>query len=107
MDVIEGEPAIVNMTAKANPSEMTYKWFRDGNAIKQLKEASAYDRMTFDGPLLNLTVFRRHDKGKYICEATNTEGSRHAIVRLNVKCNKNNKDSVVMVGAIVITRTLF
>ena len=91
VDVIEGEPAIVNMTAKANPSEMTYKWFRDGNAIKQLKEASAYDRMTFDGPLLNLTVVRRDDKGDYKCEATNAEGSRHAIVRLNVQCNEKEK----------------
>ncbi len=89
MDVIEGEPAIVNLTAKANPSEITYKWFRDGTAIKQLKEASAYDRMTFDGAFLNLTVVRRDDKGDYKCEATNAEGSRHTIVRLNVQCNES------------------
>ncbi|XP_059352881.1 nephrin-like [Daphnia carinata] len=85
VDVIEGEPAIVNLTAKANPSEITYKWFRDGTAIKQLKEASAYDRMTFDGAFLNLTVVRRDDKGDYKCEATNAEGSRSHTVRLNVQ----------------------
>lgn len=87
VDVIEGEPAIVNLTARANPSEMTYKWFRDGTAIKQLKEANAYDRITFDGPLLNLTVVRRDDKGEYKCDATNAEGSRSHTVRLNVQCN--------------------
>uniref|UniRef100_A0A0N8CD86 Down syndrome cell adhesion molecule n=1 Tax=Daphnia magna TaxID=35525 RepID=A0A0N8CD86_9CRUS len=85
VDVIEGEPAIVNLTARANPSEMTYKWFRDGTAIKQLKEANAYDRITFDGPLLNLTVVRRDDKGEYKCDATNAEGSRSHTVRLNVQ----------------------
>ncbi|EFX79012.1 hypothetical protein DAPPUDRAFT_305049 [Daphnia pulex] len=73
VDVIEGEPAIVNVTARANPSEVSYKWFRDGTAIKQLKEANAYDRVTFDGSLLNLTTVRRDDKGEYKCEATNSE----------------------------------
>lgn len=92
MDVVEGEPAIVNMSAKANPSEITYKWFRDGTAIKSIKDSGIYDRLTFDGPLLNLTVVRRDDKGDYKCEATNSEGSRSTIVRLNVQCKhlKNN-----------------
>ncbi|XP_046635770.1 synaptogenesis protein syg-2-like isoform X3 [Daphnia pulicaria] len=85
VDVIEGEPAIVNVTARANPSEVSYKWFRDGTAIKQLKEANAYDRVTFDGSLLNLTTVRRDDKGEYKCEATNSEGARSHIVRLNVQ----------------------
>jgi hypothetical protein len=95
VDVIEGEPAIVNVTARANPSEVSYKWFRDGTAIKQLKEANAYDRVTFDGSLLNLTTVRRDDKGEYKCEATNSEGARSHIVRLNVQCNQPTKSFII------------
>jgi hypothetical protein len=95
VDVIEGEPAIANVTARANPSEVSYKWFRDGTAIKQLKEANAYDRVTFDGSLLNLTTVRRDDKGEYKCEATNSEGARSHIVRLNVQCNQPTKPFII------------
>ena len=88
MDVVEGQPVIVNMTARANPSEVTYTWSRQESAVKADGDAGVYDRITFNGPLLNLTVVRRDDKGEYMCEATNTEGSQIAIVRLNVQCKE-------------------
>ena len=76
------------MTAKANPSEVTYTWSRKGSAVKADGDADVFDRITFNGPLLNLTVVRRDDKGEYMCEATNAEGTQIAIVRLNVQCKK-------------------
>lgn len=79
------------MTARANPSDITYKWFRDGTAIKSMKESGIYDRLAYDGAQLNLTVVRRDDKGDYKCEATNAEGSRTTIVRLNVQCKHSLK----------------
>lgn len=97
VDVVEGEPAIVNMTARANPTEITYKWFRDGTAVKASKDATAYDRLTFDGALLNLTVVRRDDKGDYKCEATNAEGSRATVVRLNVQCITKSRLEIIPV----------
>lgn len=89
MDVVESQPAIINMTARANPSEVTYTWSREGSAIKAAGDAGVYDRITFNGALLNLTVVRRDDKGDYKCEATNVEGTQSGIVRLNVQCNES------------------
>lgn len=86
VDVVEGQPAVVNMTARANPSEVTYSWSRAGSNIKPAKDASEFDRISFDGPLLNLTTVRRDDKGEYKCDATNAEGTRSIIVKLNVQC---------------------
>lgn len=88
VDVVEGQPAVVNMTAKANPSEVTYSWSRAGSAVKAAKDASEYDRITFNGPLLNLTTVRRDDKGDYKCEATNAEGTQPITVKLNVQCKQ-------------------
>lgn len=88
VDVVEGQPAIVNMTAKANPSEVTYAWSREGSAIKAVGDAGVYDRITFNGALLNLTMVRRDDKGEYKCDATNNEGTQSGIVRLNVQCKR-------------------
>ena len=90
VDVVEGQPAIVNMTARANPSDVTYTWSREGSAIKAAGDAGVYDRITFNGALLNLTVVRRDDKGEYKCEATNAEGTQSGTVRLNVQCKQRS-----------------
>lgn len=84
--MVEGQPAVVNMTARANPSEVTYSWSRAGSTIKPAKDATEYDRITFDGPLLNLSTVRRDDKGDYKCDATNAEGTQTITVKLNVQC---------------------
>lgn len=90
VDVIEGQPAIINMTARSNPAELTYAWFRDGNSIKNMSTSAANpgDRIVADGSLLNLTVVRRSDTGEFKCVATSVEGSTAAVVRLNVQCKE-------------------
>lgn len=90
MDIVEGKPAIINMTTQANPSEVTYNWSRQGFAIKAAEDGDIYDRITFNGALLNLTVVRRDDKGEFKCEATNAEGTQSGIVRLNVQCKPHH-----------------
>ena len=100
VDVVEGQPAIVNMTAKANPSEVTYAWSREGSAIKAVGDAGVYDRITFNGALLNLTMVRRDDKGEYKCDATNNEGTQSGIVRLNVQCKRPIKSSNSIISVV-------
>ena len=88
VDVIEGQPAVVDMTARANPSEIRYAWWRDSTSIRAAPNSTADERITHSGPLLNLTVVRRTDDGLFKCDATNSEGTQTANVRLNVQCNK-------------------
>ena len=84
--MIEGEPAIVNLSVRANPSDINYSWSRDGTVFKSGKDAGASERITTNGPVLNLTVIRRSDDGPFKVDATNSEGSSSATVRLNVQC---------------------
>ena len=86
VDVIEGQPAVVNMSAEGNPPVLTYAWSREGAPIKSSLQATPSDRIHADGSLLNLAVVRRDDAGEFKCEATNAEGTQSATVRLNVQC---------------------
>jgi len=86
VDVVEGEPAVINMTAQSNPPVVTYAWSRDGTAIRSGDAATFSDRILANGSLLNVAVIRRDDAGDFNCEATNSEGTQSATVRLNVQC---------------------
>lgn len=84
--MVEGEPAVINMTAQSNPPVVTYAWSRDGAAIRSGDAATFNDRILANGSLLNLAVVRRDDAGDFNCEAANSEGTQGATVRLNVQC---------------------
>jgi len=86
VDVVEGQAAVVNMTAQSNPAVLTYAWSRDDVVIRSDQLATFNnDRVLANGSLLNLSVVRREDAGDYQCQATNSEGTQSAIVRLNVQ----------------------
>ena len=86
INVIEDQPAVIDLTARANPSAITYVWSRGGSGIKSSAGSSFFERITSNGPLLNITRVQREDHGEYKCEATNAEGTTVTTVRLNVQC---------------------
>ncbi|KAF8770848.1 Nephrin like protein [Argiope bruennichi] len=90
-DVLEGESTVVNLTAKANPPQVTYSWTRNGLPLLDMADGSARPsgaryghRAVYRGPLLELTDVTREDGGEYGCEAANTEGVTWTTVNINV-----------------------
>lgn len=81
VSVVEGEPAVVTVKAKANPDQIKYKWTRNNTPLKIKPK-----KLFFDGPILNFTEVGRKDKGKYECEASNGEGNTVYTLDLDVQC---------------------
>lgn len=88
INVIEDAPAVINLTARANPAAIAYKWTRGLSGIKSSAESGSLERITSNGSLLNITRVHREDNGEYKCEATNSEGSTVTSIRLNVQCKR-------------------
>ncbi|XP_054719149.1 nephrin-like [Uloborus diversus] len=85
-DVVEGEILIANLTARANPAVIAYSW-RKGpiTPIPSVPQGGKINfRVTSRGPLLEIRDSRREDAGQYECEATNSEGTGHTMIVVNV-----------------------
>jgi hypothetical protein len=78
---VEGEPAVVMVKAKGNPDQIKYKWSKNNTPIKNKPK-----KMFVDGPVLNFTEVSRKDKGKFDCEASNSEGATTITIDLDVQC---------------------
>jgi len=64
--VEEGGNTTVNMTAKANPAQMDYKWTNPDRAtVPKAADALPGSRLMADGGILTVTHARRTDRGKY------------------------------------------
>lgn len=76
--VQEGGNLLINLTAKANPGDIEFKWTRAGSngaTIPNLADALPESRLiALPGGHLNITDARREDAGKYKVKATNSEG---------------------------------
>ena len=84
--VEENSSILINLTAKANPSEITYKWTNpDKKEIPEAGSALPENRLVAMGGTLNVTSAQRTDKGKYKVKATNEEGSSKMKFRLDVQ----------------------
>ncbi|KAF8792900.1 Nephrin like protein [Argiope bruennichi] len=89
-DVIEGETLVVNLTARANPPVTSYSWRKGlvspipSSPMRGVGEDKINLRVTSRGPLLEIKDSRREDAGQYECEATNSEGTGHTIIVVNV-----------------------
>lgn len=102
IDLEEGLPALVNVTALANPSKIEYSWSKDefprvsipdndlGNSgagdreMKSLNEARTLNRIFSNQGVLNVSEVRREDSGFYTIKATNDEGTTQRRIRINV-----------------------
>ena len=96
IDLIEGEPAVVNMTALANPSRIEYTWSKDPHQVipngvtnsdremKSLNEIRTQKRVFAYNGLLNVSQVKREDSGIYTITATNEEGATETRIEINV-----------------------
>ncbi|XP_017027881.1 nephrin isoform X3 [Drosophila kikkawai] len=67
---VEGESLAVSLQTRANPTNVEYKWTKDGTPIPQDGE----HRIFADGGSLNFTRLHRDDAGIYSCAASNSQG---------------------------------
>lgn len=91
LDIIEGDWALLNLTALANPANITYSWFFSGQRLilGKFKRDIPILKFLQNGALLNLTDVKRTDAGTYLCEAKNAEGNVTHNVTFNVLCKFN------------------
>ena len=95
--LIEGQPALVNMTAKANPGRITYEWTEDNDRSRNIRnfpeinrnEVENYngflhERVFSNDGVLNMTKVLRKDAGFYTIKASNDEGVSHTKIRIDV-----------------------
>nr|CAH7765601.1 unnamed protein product [Callosobruchus chinensis] len=82
---LEGEKVQFNCEAKAQPGNVTVRWFREGAPVKEL--ASLETRVTIrrDGSLV-INPVSSDDSGQYLCEVSNGIGEpQSASAYLNVE----------------------
>ncbi len=75
--VEEGSSLLIDLSAKANPGEIEYKWTNKGKntVIPKLADALPESRIVANpGGVLNISEARREDAGKYKVRAENEEG---------------------------------
>ena len=82
VEVMEGEPFVLNVTASASPSKLDYTWEKDGQ--QRIGSDSDSDEMWFSGGLLHLARVSRDHAGTYTVTANNSEGRAVATVKLDV-----------------------
>ncbi len=87
---VEGEPATVNLTALANPDEVSYEWEwvsdLEGRGSKRvLPEAGPSPlRVRINEGVITFGEVRREDAGVYEVEADNEEGRTTAKIEIDV-----------------------
>jgi len=77
----ENEALTLNVTARANPADVTYSWYR-GSATLVLGTRMRQSA----GVLTVASGLRRDEAGVYRCEASNTEGSTTHDINIDVHC---------------------
>lgn len=79
IEIIEGKSLTLNMTARGNPTDITYTLIKDG-AIYTSSSVAVHSGM------LEMSNIMRADAGSYSLKAENTEGSRNHNFSINVTC---------------------
>ncbi|CAG0918459.1 unnamed protein product [Notodromas monacha] len=74
----EGESKVVNVTARGNPSAITYKWKKGKGKFTKTSSAIV------DGPLLEFKNITRDDAGTYTCTAENSNGKTSRKIKIDV-----------------------
>ncbi|XP_044576167.1 nephrin-like isoform X3 [Cotesia glomerata] len=77
---MEGEPYVISVTARGNPSTINFTWTRDGLPLSRDNS-----RIKARDSTLNITRLHRNDAGTYVCQATNKEGSSYYQLNLTVQ----------------------
>jgi len=97
-DVIESADISVNLSARGNPSLISYTWWKDGLPLLDISDTTTtimpnatiphrrQHQLISSGPLLKIKNVFREDAGEYDCEAANTQGSTKTTILINVLC---------------------
>ncbi|XP_054168665.1 nephrin-like [Oppia nitens] len=97
-DVIEGADISVNLTARGNPSLISYIWSKDSLPLFDISETTTLSNVVIIekqhqrrqhqllsyGPILTIKNILREDAAEYDCEATNSEGTTKTSILINV-----------------------
>ena len=83
VEVMEGEPFVLNVTASASPSKLDYTWEKDNGQEKITNDTNSGD-IWFSGGFLHLARVSRDHAGTYRVTANNSEGQAVATVKLDV-----------------------
>ncbi|XP_044748189.1 protein turtle isoform X3 [Coccinella septempunctata] len=82
---LEGEKVQFNCEAKAQPGNVTVKWFREGAPVKELSSLETRVTIRRDGSLV-INPVSSDDTGQYLCEVSNGIGEpQSASAYLNVE----------------------
>jgi len=89
--VVEGGVAVLGVKAKGNPDTVKYKWMRvlsssNGSSSSNQVVKTRARKVFVDGGVVNFTEVSRKDRGKYVVEASNSEGTATFNVDLDVQC---------------------
>jgi len=79
----ENKTLTLNMTARGNPADITYDWYRGSVKL------TPGTRFRQDAGVLTVSPgLSRAEAGVYTCEASNTEGSTTHDVNIDVHCKR-------------------
>ena len=81
VEVIEGEPFVLNVTASASPNKLDYSWEKDSR-IHIATDPGA--DVWFNGGFLHLARVSRAHAGTYTIKANNSEGMAVTTIKLDV-----------------------
>ena len=81
MEIIEGEPFVLNVSASARPSRIDYKWEKES---ERNLDSSPNTDVWFNGGLLHIPKVSKSHAGSYVIRANNSEGATMTEVRLDV-----------------------
>ena len=97
-DLVEGQSSAINLTARANPSQIVYNWSR---LSESGANSSGLDNTRFvaNGPILNITGVLRSDSGVYKLQASNELGVSETAVKVNVQCMSNPMPIQVLISS--------
>ena len=81
VEVIEGEPFVLNISASASPTKLDYKWEKDmGRNLDTNPDSDVW----FNGGILHIPKVSKTHAGTYTIRANNSEGMAVTKIKLDV-----------------------
>jgi len=81
VEVIEGEPFVLNISASASPTKLDYKWEKD---MGRNLDTSPDSDVWFNGGILHIPKVSKTHAGTYTIRANNSEGMAVTKIKLDV-----------------------
>lgn len=90
-EVKQGDTALLNVSARGNPSKISYTWTKDGVPLPGPDDSYSWQetlahKVFYRGPSLHIYQAQKEDSGDYECEAANSQGSTRTTIIVKVLC---------------------